>query len=84
MFLQDLRYALRTLRSSPGFTLVAVACLSLGIGVNAMIFSVIDGILLQPFPYPDAERLLVLNAFNPRAGINRAAISYADFKDWRD
>jgi putative ABC transport system permease protein len=84
MFFQDLRYALRTLRSSPGFTLVAVACLSLGIGVNAMIFSVIDGILLQPFPYPDAERLLVLNAFNPRAGINRAGISYADFKDWRD
>jgi putative ABC transport system permease protein len=84
MFLQDLRYALRTLRSSPAFTLVVVACLSLGIGVNAMIFSVVDGVLLQPFPYPDAERLLVLNAFNPRAGINRAAVSYADFKDWRD
>jgi putative ABC transport system permease protein len=84
MFFQDLRYALRTIRASPAFTLVVVACLSLGIGVNAMIFSVIDGILLQPFPYPDAERLLVLNAFNPRAGVNRAGLSYADFKDWRD
>src|SRR6478752_2621380 len=82
--LQDLRYAFRTLIASPGFTVVAVLCLSLGIGVNGTIFSVVDGVLLQPCPYPDADRIVVLNSANPKQDITRASVSYADFKDWRD
>jgi putative ABC transport system permease protein len=84
MLLQDLKYAVRTLLKTPAFTLIAISCLALGIGVNATIFSVVDGVLLQPYPYPDAERMIVLNTANPPARINRALVSYPDFRDWRD
>ena len=84
MFFQDLRYALRSLRKAPAFTAIAVACLALGIGVNATIFSVVDGVLLQPYPYKDAERIVVLNSTNQRLGVNRSGVSYLDFRDWRD
>jgi predicted permease len=82
--LQDLRYAFRTLIANPGFTIVAVVCLSLGIGVNGTIFSVVDGVLLQPYPYPDAERIVVLSSTNPRQHVTRTGVSYPDYKDWRD
>ncbi|HET9264398.1 MAG TPA: ABC transporter permease [Vicinamibacterales bacterium] len=84
MLFQDLRFAVRTLRKSPGFTLVAVVCLALGIGVNATIFSVVDGVLLRPGPYPDPDSLVVLNATNHPLGVTRAGLSYPDFRDWRD
>jgi len=67
-FLQDVRYALRTLRRSPGLTVVIVASLAIGIGANTAIFSVVNGLLLQPLPYPDADRLAVLWLRSP--GIN--------------
>jgi putative ABC transport system permease protein len=84
MLFQDLRFAVRTLRKSPVFTLVAVVCLALGIGVNATIFSVVDGVLLRPGPYPDPDSLVVLNATNHPLGVTRAGLSYPDFRDWRD
>lgn len=84
MLLQDLKYAVRTLLKTPAFALIAISCLALGIGVNATIFSVVDGVLLQPYPYPDADRMIVLNSQNPAARINRAGVSYPDFRDWRD
>src|SRR5215211_4004463 len=84
MPIQDLRYAVRSLIKNPGFTAVAVACLSLGIGVNATIFSVIDGVILRPTPYPEPERLVVIQSRNQEERIAFGSLSYPDFKDLRD
>lgn len=84
MLVQDIRYAFRSLLKNPGFTAIAVACLALGIGVNATIFSVVDGVILRPFPYPDPDRIVVVHSMNQKEGVERGGISYADFKDFRD
>jgi hypothetical protein len=59
MIIQDVRYAVRSLWHSRGFAAVAIVCLGLGIGVNTTIFSIVDGILLKPYPYEEPERILV-------------------------
>ncbi len=71
--LQDVRYALRTLRRSPGFTAVVVATLALGIGANSTVFSAIDAILLQPLTFPDSDRLVLVNESRPTAPISNTA-----------
>ena len=84
MLLQDIRYGWRSLTGNRAFTAVAVACLALGIGINTTIFSVVDGMLLKPFPFPDADRMIFLSADNKKVGVDRGWISYLDYRDLRD
>ncbi len=86
--LHDLKYALRTLRKSPGFALVAIISLALGIGANSAIFSLADALLLRPLPVPHASELVVVQSQlqgEALAGISQySGLSYPDFKDLRD
>lgn len=79
--MQDIRYALRTLRKQPIFTLVAVLTLTLGIGANTAIFSLIYQILLKPLPYPDADRLVFVWNTYPLMGLPQASVSIPDYID---
>src|SRR4029077_2619302 len=81
--LQDLGYGLRIMRKSPGFTAVALIVLALGIGGNTAIFSVVNGVLLQPLPYPQADRLVSIRSAEPSRGIPPIVASYADYLDWK-
>ena len=80
--LNDIQYGLRQLIKNPGFTLVAVITLALGIGANTAIFSVINAVLLRPLPYPNAERIVYFEGENPTKGITDSNISVLDFQDW--
>ncbi|HMV84808.1 MAG TPA: ABC transporter permease [Blastocatellia bacterium] len=80
---QDLRYGFNLLRRNPGFALVAVLTLALGIGANTAIFSVIYGVLLRPLPYQNGERLLALKQQAPLAGIDSLGFSVKEIADYR-
>src|SRR3989442_9333768 len=80
-FLQDLRYALRTLAKKPGFAVAAVGTLALGIGANAAIFSVVNAVLLRPLPFPNPDRLVLL--WEKTADLPTMMVSYPDYLDWR-
>ncbi len=80
--LQDLRYGLRMLFKNKSFTAIAVLALGLGIGANTAIFSLVNGVLLRPLPFPNAERIVYFEGKNPAAGITDSNISYLDFTDW--
>jgi predicted permease len=80
---QDLRYAVRALLKRPGFTLVAVATLTLGVGATSAIFSVVNSVLLRPLPYKDSERVVQVWENNLKRGWTRDTISPLNFEDWR-
>src|SRR4051812_45947550 len=80
--LHDIRYGVRMLLKHKGFTAVAVIALALGIGANTAIFSLVNGVLLRPLPFPNAERIIYLEGKNPAAGITASNISFLDFTDW--
>lgn len=82
--LQDLKYAARSLRKSPGFTSVAVLTLALGIGANTAIFSVVDGVLLRPAPFEDIDRLVVVWQTDRESGTTREPASLPDYFDFSE
>ena len=83
-FLHDMRFALRMLLKNPGFTIVAVIALALGIGANTAIFSVVNTVLLRPLPYKDPERLVMVWEDASKTGYPRDTPSAANYVDWRD
>jgi putative ABC transport system permease protein len=84
MLLQDARFGLRTALKNKGVTGLAVICLGMGIGLNTMIFSVADGVLIQPLPYKDPERIVLIHTTQKQNGIQQGALSSFDLRDWRE
>jgi putative ABC transport system permease protein len=81
---QDVRYALRLLRKQPGFTLIAVLTLALGISANTTIFSAMEAVILHPFSFPNRDRLMVIYERMMGAGVDRANVTPGALHDWRE
>ena len=81
---RDARYALRLLFRAPAFSIIAILTFAVGIGVNTAVFNVVNGVLLRPLPYPDADRITMVWLDNRREGIREDITSYPNYLDWRD
>jgi hypothetical protein len=81
---QDLRHGTRMLAKNPGFSLVAILSIAIGVGANAAMFSIADGLMLRPLPVPDANGLLTVSAMLPTGEIRSGGNSFPDFADLRD
>ena len=79
---QSLVHMFRSLRRTPGFSLVAIGVLALGIGLNTAIFSVVYGVLVRPLPYPDPDSIVVVHMRDPRTGRATSGFSWPDLEDW--
>jgi len=84
MGLRDIRYAVRSLVLDRGISTIVILCLALGIGVNATLFSVVDGVLIQSLPFAEPDRLLVLQETSERRGIRDAGVAYPTLRDWQE
>jgi putative ABC transport system permease protein len=82
--LQDLRFALRTLRRSPGASLAMILSLSLVLGANGAIFSAVQAVMLRPPPFADPDQLVVIYQAEPARGLARGLVSYPELRDWQD
>jgi hypothetical protein len=83
-FVGDLRFAGRGLRRDPGFAVLAIVIMALGIGANTAVFSVVNAVLLRPLPYPGAHRIVALSTSNTGAAQLNPLVTLANFRDWRD
>ena len=79
-FRHDVRYALRSLRSSPGFAAVAIVTIALAVGSNTALFSFVNGMVLNPLPYADADRIVRVLERRPDGGLN--SVSTLNYLDW--
>jgi putative ABC transport system permease protein len=84
MLFQNIRFGLRTALKNKGVTGLAVTCLGIGIGLNTMMFSVTDGVLVQPLPYKDPDGLVSLRATQKQMGVRRGGLSWLDLQDWKE
>ncbi|MGH9971006.1 MAG: ABC transporter permease [Pyrinomonadaceae bacterium] len=80
---QDIRYAIRSLLKRPGFVVIALITLALGIGANTAMFTVVNAVLLRPLSFPDSEQLVLFDGINPGKGITQSNMSIPDFSDWQ-
>src|SRR5262245_34673769 len=81
--MQDLRYAFRMMLKNPGFTIIVLLTLALGIGANTAIFTIVNAILIRPLPMPHPERLVAVSSTVQRENLERRSVSYLDYLDWR-